>query len=168
MIALALLALASADAAPTPEPEPPAAAVSGDVGGAARVMAAFRTAEAARGPLEGLWRISTRRGEALYLVDLADPGDAPDPRATEPDAPKLEGSWLDLARSEALSGSGYLAAAKLARRGLVLLFFEGRRHGSRTIRLRADGADAWSGDLAAGRRSQHVIMTRAPLLASGS
>jgi hypothetical protein len=169
MIALAVLALAMADAAPVPEPEPPVAASTDNAGGATEVIAAFQAAQAERGSLEGRWRVARPDGAPLYLIELADSGGAPDPRAAAPDAPKLEGAWLDLGRAEALTGAGYLAAAKQTRRRLMLLFFEGRRHAPRVIRLRADGDGGWSGGLlAAGRRSQRVIMTRDPLLGAGS
>ncbi|HLK26851.1 MAG TPA: hypothetical protein VKT30_19525 [Caulobacteraceae bacterium] len=165
MIALAVLALASADAAPVAEPEPPAAAVD-NAGGTAEVLADFQQEQGKRGPLEGRWRVTAQDGTPLYLIELADPGGHPDPRSARPEAPRLEGAWLDLGRTEALDGAGYLAAAKSTPRGLVLMFYEGRgRAGARTVHLRLT-EDGWRGDLRSRRRRTFVTMNRDALIAA--
>jgi hypothetical protein len=158
MIALAALALATAQAPPAP----PAAAPDKS-GGAAQVMAGFRTAEALRGALDGRWRITSRKGEGLYLIQLADPDGRADPAASAPDTP--EGAWLDLRRAQSMEGVGYLAAAKRVGPSLTLLFFEGQG-GARTIELRPDSRGRWRGELVADRERSPVVMNREPFFAA--
>jgi hypothetical protein len=165
MIAFAALALATAEPPPAPPaPQPPTAqssAAQSDAGGTVQVMAAFRAAQRLRGPLEGRWRITSRRGAPLYLIQLADPGGGADAGATSPAAPAIEGAWCDLRRVESPQGCGYLAAAKRAGGRLVLLFFEDG--GARTFELAADGRGLWSGELVEAGRRTRVVMARDPL-----
>jgi hypothetical protein len=164
MIALAALALATAQAPPGPAPPPAAQAAAPDnAGGAVQVIAGFNTAEAERGPLDGRWRVSGRRGEGLYLIQLADPDGRADLSATAPETP--EGAWLDLKRAQSLAGDGYLAGAKREGGRLTLVFFEGAG-GARTIELRADGRGGWRGDLVSGGGRSPVLMRREPFFAA--
>jgi len=165
MILLAVLALAVAEPAPPPPPPTPPAVVD-SMGGTAQVLADFEAAQRIRGPLEGRWRVAASGDAPLYLIELADPGGLPDPRAAAPEAAQLEGAWLDLGRVEAPAGAGYLVAAKQTRRGLVLMFYEGRRPQAHTLRLHTAGDDRWRGTLSAGRRRSAVVMTRERLLAA--
>jgi hypothetical protein len=159
MIALVVLALATA-APPTQAP----AAQPSDAGGAVRVMSDFRAAVALRGRLEGGWRVIGRRGEGLYLIQLADPDGRPDPGASEPEAPSVEGAWRDLQRASSLDGAGYLAAAKRWGQSLTLLFFEGSD--ARRIELEADGRGRWRGELFAEGATVPVVMRHEPFFAA--
>jgi hypothetical protein len=165
MIALAVLALATAQAPPPATPAPAPAVAVDMTGGTAQVLAAFRAAQAARGPLEGLWRVTTRDGRPLYLIAIADSAGQPDPRAADPDTPDLEGAWMDLRPAGVFTGAGYLAAAKVAGRSLELFFYERGRPVTRALVLRRSGK-TWSGRLDEGGRPIAVIMTRARLLES--
>ncbi len=166
MIALAALALATAQPSPGPAQPPAAQAAPADnLGGAAQVIAGFKAAEALRGPLEGRWRVTSRRGEELYLIQLADPGGRPNSRATLPGSPTAEGAWLDLRRTQSLEGAGYLAAAKRVGTSLTLLFFE-RPGGARTIELRKSGRGRWRGELVTERERSPVNMRREPFFAA--
>jgi|HubBroStandDraft_4_1064222.scaffolds.fasta_scaffold164134_2 hypothetical protein len=163
-IAIAALALASAEPPETSAQPPPAAQsapAQSNAGGAVQVMADFRAAQAQRGPMEGRWRIVSRRGQALYLIQLADPGGQAGAGATSPAAPVIEGAWCDLRRAESPQGCGYLAAAKRIGRRLTLLFFE--NDGERTFELAADRRGRWRGDLVDAGRRTPVVMSREPL-----
>jgi len=166
MIALlAALALAQAPppaAAPEGEEPPPGASQpppDPNAGGEAEVRAAFDAGQALRGPLEGAWRLNAADGELLYRFQFADPAGLLDPRAAGPDAPGVEGVWLDARRECALDGAGYIASIR-ARGGLLVLgFSEGRRLAAHTVQLKS-GDGRWVGWMRAGRARLAVTMTR--------
>jgi hypothetical protein len=159
MIALAALALVTAEP-PRPLVQPPPATAQSNAGGTIQVMADFRAAQIQRGPLEGRWRLASRRGAPLYLIQLADPSGRPDAAATAPASPAIEGAWCDLGRVDSPQGSGYLAAAKRTGRRLTLLFFEDGR--ARTVELAAAERGRWRGEIIDGQRIA-VVMAREPL-----
>jgi len=168
MIALVLAAaLAAADQPPPPvSGQPPSSEepavppqVPPDAGGAAWVMRDFDAAQALRGPLEGRWTLIRADGRPIYLFQLADPGGKPDPRAARPDAPDVEGAWLDIARSRTAAGRGYLASIQLGRTGLVMLFYEGRK-AANTLTLSDAGAGVWTGVLDGPDGAIKVVMRK--------
>jgi len=169
MIALALAAalVAAPPPAPPVAPEQPPNAeepavpptVPPDAGGEAWVMRDFAAAQALRGPLEGRWRLFRTDGRPLYFFQIADPGGKPDPRASRPDAPDVEGAWLDIARSRSPAGIGYLASVRLRQTRLVMLFYELRR-AANTLTLSAAGPGVWTGVLDGPDGSLKVVMRR--------
>lgn len=147
--------------APTPPstaPEPPTA--PSDQVGEAQIRAGFKAAEAARGPLDGRWRLARADGEALFDFQFSDSGGAPDERAASPDTPQIEGAWLDLRRPGALYALGVFASVKRDPDGLSLLFYEGAPPQAQSVTLRSMFGDVWTGELAAGGLRTKVTMTR--------
>jgi hypothetical protein len=156
MIALVLAAALAAAGPPAPAPlsaQPPTTEepavppqVPPDSGGEVWVMRDFETAQALRGPLEGRWKLIRTDGRPLYFFQIADAGGKPDPRAAQPDAPDIEGAWLDIARSRTAAGAGYLASVRVRQARLVILFYELRR-AANTLTLSDAGPGVWTGVL---------------------
>jgi hypothetical protein len=147
----------SATEAAPPEPAP--AQPPPPMGGA-EVVGGFRAAEAARGPLEGRWRLRLGDGQPLYSFEISDSGGAPDARAAAPQAPQIEGAWRDLRHPDALDASGVLVVVKRDLGQLVILFYEGQPPQSVTVTLEPVSPAAWSGELVAGDARIKVVMTR--------
>ncbi len=158
---------AAAQPAPTPAPPTPPSAADGPPAsnaqagvGESQIRSNYRAAESTRGPLDGRWRLSLAGGGAvIYLFQFSDSGGAPDPRATTPMAPQVEGAWQDLRRPDALSASGIFETVRRDGNRLVVVFHEGDPTSDQTLTLDPDGA-AWTGDLAVGGVHTRVTMTR--------
>ena len=157
----------SAPAAPAPSGQPPTidsileqAPMDEDARQAA-VRAAFEAAQARRGGLDGRWRLSASDGRVLYVFQLSDPGQTPDPRSSSPRVPVIEGSWLDPGQGNLAGGSGFLSSAERQGDDLTLSFEpmpDARR--SHTVVLRRRPSGDWVGRLESGGASQPVVMSR--------
>jgi len=126
----------------------------------AAVRAAFDAAQARRGVLDGRWRLAAGDGRALYIFQFSDPGQIPDPRSSSPNAPVIEGSWLDPGRDK-LDGSGFLSSVQRQGDDLTLSFeptSDARR--GHTVVLRRRPSGDWVGRLESGGASQPVVMSR--------
>ena len=174
--ALAAMALSAAqpdpDASPPPapsgaQPAPPTIdslldqpPISEDARAAA-VRAAFDAAQARRGDLDGSWRLSTRDGEALYILQLSDPGQVPDPRSSTPKVPVIEGAWRDPTRDHQAGASGFLSSVQRDGDRLTLSFelAPGARRG-RVLALHRSPSGEWTGELDIDGAARPVIMRR--------
>jgi hypothetical protein len=160
--------------APTPapagsSPAPPPAPGMDDEGGVvplssqpqvgeSQIRANFQTAEAARGALDGRWGLARADGgPPIYVFQFSDSGGAPDPRATTPMAPQVEGSWRDMRRPDALNGSGITETIRRDAQGITIVFYEDDQE--QTFVLQPAGA-AWTGDLMLAGVRTKVLMTR--------
>ena len=127
----------------------------------AAVKAAFAAAQARRGPLDGRWRLSTPDGQTLYIFQLADPGQSPDPRSISPSVPVIEGAWRDPRREGAVGGSGFLTNVRRDGADLILRFSQGADPArSQLVTLRLRPAGDWAGTLQGETAPQPVVMTR--------
>jgi hypothetical protein len=157
--------------APEPAPAPTPALVQGmdDEGGVvplssqpevgeSQIRANFQTAEAARGALDGRWRLAPADGGApIYVFQFSDSGGAPDARATTPMAPQVEGAWRDMRRPDALNGSGITETIRRNAQGITIVFYEDSQQ--QTFDLQPAGA-AWTGELMLAGVRTKVLMTR--------
>jgi hypothetical protein len=107
------------------------------------VESAFQTAEAARGALDGRWRLSDAMGAPLYDFLLADRGAAPPDPLADADQPQVEGAWRDLRRRGAIEDAGPLDA--INRRGATLVLRFQEPTGPRTISLDRLPSGVWIG-----------------------
>jgi hypothetical protein len=148
---------AAAPVAAAPESEaPPTTAPDLSGYGEAKIRAGFEAAQAARGPLEGRWRLALADGQPLYAFEISDSGGSPDARAAAP----IEGAWRDLRRPDALDASGVFATVKRESDRLSILFYEGDAFQARTISLDAASADLWTGELVTAGAVLKVVMRR--------
>jgi len=151
---------------PTPTPPPstptPSETISPpppvDIG--ANINAAYANAESVQGPLDGRWRLVGADGTDLFAFVMADTGGAPSSRAATPDAPAIEGAWRDLRRPGALAASGFLQSVVHATDAVEIRFYEADPSAPTVVKLRADAAGAWSGDLVEAGSSRPVVMKR--------
>ena len=137
-------------AAPAP-PQPsddatPAEPLADDSRGVS-VDEAYQSAERHQGPLEGSWRLSDNSGVPLFDFQLADPGGAPSPRASQPDHPEIEGAWRDLRREGAMVASGFLLSVKRGPMSLEILFVEADPATPTRLLLRPTLYGGWTGEL---------------------
>jgi hypothetical protein len=160
---------AAQPASPPPASPAPAAASSDEDGppasnaqagvGESQIRASFQMAEATRGALDGRWRLAGADGGALYLFQFSDSGGAPDPRATTPMAPQVEGAWQDLRRPNALNATGMFETVRRDGSRLSIVLDEGDPPRTETITLQPVGS-AWSGEFVDGAARTPVTMTR--------
>ena len=152
--------------APNPTPAPPTIdsvleqeTLTEDARQAA-VRAAFDAAQARRGALDGRWALSAPDGQALYIFQLTDPGQSPDPRSITPQVPVIEGAWRDPRRAGAADGSGFLARVQRDGSALTIRFADRDPAHPQvvTLHLLADGR--WSGALEGEGPSRPVVMAR--------
>jgi hypothetical protein len=155
--------------APAPAPTPAPAPGMDDEGGVvplssqpqvgeSQIRANFQTAEAARGALDGRWGLARADGgPPIYVFQFSDSGGAPDARATTPMAPQVEGSWRDMRRPDALTGSGITETIRRNGQGLTIVFYEDNQ--PQTFDLQPAGA-AWTGDVTLAGVRTRVLMTR--------
>jgi hypothetical protein len=165
----------TAPAAPTPAAQPaaspaPPAASSDEDGppasnaqsgvGETQIRASYQMAEASRGALDGRWRLAGADGGALYLFQFSDSGGAPDPRATTPMAPQVEGAWQDLRLPpNALNATGMFETVRRDGARLSIVLDEGDPPRTETITLQPAGS-AWTGEFVDGATRATVTMTR--------
>jgi hypothetical protein len=165
LAALTLMAVQAEPASPPPAPSaggPPTidslleqAPISED-GREAAVRAAYAAAQARRGGLDGRWRLEAGDGHALYVFQLSDPGDIPDPRSTNPQTPMIEGAWRDPGRQGA-GGSGFLDSVRRDGAALILRFVD-KDPAIVSLRQRPDGT--WSGTISGAGAPRSVVLRR--------
>jgi hypothetical protein len=122
----------------------------------AAVQGAYAAAEARRGPLDGRWRLTASDGRALYIFQLSDPGQVPDPRSGDPSAPVIEGAWRDPARPSAAGGSGFLSHVRRDGGSLSVRFVDRDPARPMVVTLRQQRDGVWAGVL----RGRRVTMSR--------
>ena len=128
--------------------------------GESQIRTNFQAAEAARGSLDGRWRLTLPDGgQTLYVFQFSDSGGAPDARATTPMSPQVEGAWRDMRRPDALNASGMFETVRRDGGKLTVVFDEGQPPQPQTLVLQPAG-DAWTGDLTIGGVQTKVAMTR--------
>jgi len=150
---------AASPALPSDEDGPPASNAQAGVG-ETQIRANFQMAEASRGALDGRWRLAGADGRALYLFQFSDSGGAPDPRATTPMSPQVEGAWQDLRLPpNALNGTGMFETVRRDGTRLSIVLDEGAPPHTETITLQPTGS-AWSGEFVDGATRTAVTMTR--------
>jgi hypothetical protein len=162
-----------APVAPTPvaqpAPAPPAASIDEDgppasnaqAGvGETQIRASYQNAEATRGALDGRWRLAGANGQAIYVFQFSDSGGAPDPRATTPMSPQVEGAWQDLRLPpNALNATGMFETVRRDGGKLSIVLDEGVPPHTETVTLQPNGS-AWAGDFVDGGTRVAVTMTR--------
>lgn len=127
----------------------------------AAVRAAYDAAQARRGSLDGRWRLTARGGGTLYVFQLSDPGQVPDPRSSRPNAPVIEGSWLDPEKPNLEDGSGFLASVERAGDALTLHFdLSTDLKRERTVVLHRQASGDWAGELVINGAPHPVVMKR--------
>jgi hypothetical protein len=128
--------------------------------GESQIRTNFQTAEAARGSLDGRWRLTLPDGgQTLFVFQFSDSGGAPDARATTPMSPQVEGAWRDMRRPDALNASGMFETVRRDGARLTIVFDEGQPPQAQSLILQPVGA-AWTGDLTIGGVETKVAMTR--------
>ena len=148
----------SARVAPSDEEGPPASNAQAGVG-ESQIRTGFQAAEATRGSLDGRWRLALDDGQVLYVFQFSDSGGAPDPRATTPMSPQIEGAWRDMRRPDGLNGSGMFETVRRNGADISILFDEGDPPQPQTLTLQPLGG-AWSGELLIAGVRTRVTMTR--------
>jgi hypothetical protein len=156
----------AAQAAPTPaspalpseEDGPPASNAQAGVG-ETQIRANYQMAEATRGALDGRWRLAQADGQVIYIFQFSDSGGAPDPRATTPMSPQVEGAWQDLRRPDALNATGMFETVRRDGATLSIVLDEGDPPRTETITLQPTGS-AWTGEFTDGAARTNVTMTR--------
>jgi hypothetical protein len=144
--------------APDDEEGPPASNAQAGVG-EAQIRTGFQAAEATRGSLDGRWRLALDSGEVLYVFQFSDSGGAPDPRATTPMSPQIEGAWRDMRRPDGLNASGMFETVRHDGADISIVFDEGDPPQPQTLTLQPL-AGAWSGELLVAGGRTRVTMTR--------
>ena len=157
----------AAQAAPTPaspalpseEDGPPASNAQAGVG-ETQIRANYQMAEATRGALDGRWRLAQADGQVIYIFQFSDSGGAPDPRATTPMSPQVEGAWQDLRLPpNALNATGMFETVRRDGTRLSIVLDEGDPPRTETITLQPTGS-GWTGEFADGAARVAVTMTR--------
>jgi hypothetical protein len=148
----------SVPVAPDGEDGPPASNAQAGFG-ETQIRTSYQTAEATRGALDGRWRLSLNGGQVLYVFQFSDSGGAPDPRATTPMSPQVEGAWRDMRRPDGLNASGMFETVRHNGADIVIVFDEGDPPQPQTLILQPLGG-AWAGDLATAGVHTRVTMTR--------
>jgi hypothetical protein len=148
----------AAPVAPSDEEGPPASNAQANVG-ESQIRTGFQAAEATRGSLDGRWRLALDDGQVLYVFQFSDSGGAPDPRATTPMSPQIEGAWRDMRRPDGLNASGMFETVRRNGADISILFDEGDPPQPQTLTLQPLGG-AWSGELLIAGVRTRVTMTR--------
>jgi len=148
----------AAPVAPDGENGPPASNAQAGVG-ESQIRTGYQTAEATRGALDGRWRLSLDGGQVLYVFQFSDSGGAPDPRATTPMSPQVEGAWRDMRRPDGLNASGMFETVRRYGANITIVFDEGDPPQPQTLTLQPLGS-AWTGDLSIAGVRTRVTMTR--------
>jgi hypothetical protein len=148
----------STPVAPDGEDGPPASNAQAGVG-ESQIRTGYQSAEATRGALDGRWRLSLDGGQILYVFQFSDSGGAPDPRATTPMSPQVEGAWRDMRRPDGLSASGMFETVRHNGADLTIVFDEGDPPRPQTLTLQPLGS-AWTGALTIAGVRTKVTMTR--------
>ena len=148
-LALGFWALPMAVMAQAPAPPPPPVSLN-DQALDAKILADQRAAQAAKGPLDGAWRLKGADGSSLYVFLLSDTRDDP-----------LEGAWRDLRRSLTVTSSGFISEIHRDLEVLTLRFFPRDETHSILVWLQVDDQGQWRGSLTdeAGRK-QPVSLVR--------
>jgi hypothetical protein len=154
------------EAPASPPPAPPTidslleqAPMSEDERSAA-VRAAYGAAEARRGGLDGRWRLTDARGQALYIFQISDPGGAPDPRSSNPRVPVIEGAWRDPRREGTRHDAGFLSSVQRDGAGLVVRFVDRDPSRPQVVTLRPRAGGDWTGEIAGEAAAKAVVMSR--------
>jgi hypothetical protein len=166
---------APAPPAPAAQPAPPAPPPSGSVVpdgedgppasnaqagvGETQIRTGYQAAESTRGALDGRWRLSLDGGQVLYVFQFSDSGGAPDPRATTPMSPQVEGAWRDMRHPDGLNASGMFETVRHNGADITIVFDEGDPPQSQTLTLQPLGS-AWTGALTLAGVRTKVTMTR--------
>ena len=130
---------------PTIDPDGPP--TSEDRAYEGRVLGAYRDAQTAQGPLDGGWQVRSAAGEALYDLQIADPGAGP---------ARVEGAWRN-PRLSGLTATGFIDSVT-SDDGQTTITFREREGGPLTrIRVRAQGRDRWTGEAG----GKPIVMIRA-------
>ena len=145
-------------ALPSDEDGPPASNAQAGVG-ESQIRASYQNAEATRGALDGRWRLAGADGQVIYVFQFSDSGGAPDPRATTPRSPQVEGAWQDLRRPNALNATGMFETVRHDGAKLAIVLDEGDPPRTETITLQPTGS-AWTGEFVDGPTRTNVTMTR--------
>jgi hypothetical protein len=148
----------AAPVGPDGEDGPPASNAQAGVG-ESQIRTGYQTAEATRGALDGRWRLSLDSGQVLYVFQFSDSGGAPDPRATTPMSPQVEGAWRDMRRPDGLNASGMFETVRRYGANITIVFDEGDPPQPQTLTLQPLGS-AWTGDLTIAGVRTGVTMTR--------
>ena len=148
----------AAPVAPDGEDGPPGSNAQAGVG-ESQIRTGYQTAEATRGALDGRWRLSLDSGQVLYVFQFSDSGGAPDPRATTPMSPQVEGAWRDMRRPDGLNASGMFETVRRYGANITIVFDEGDPPQPQTLTLQPLGS-AWTGDLTIAGVRTGVTMTR--------
>ena len=108
-----------------------------------KILADGVAAEARKGPLDGVWRLKSADGAALYAFLLAD-------QITGP----VEGAWRDLRRNLTVTSSGFIAEIHRDEEALSFRFYVRDETHPVLVRLIADDQGRWRGTLTdeAGRK----------------
>jgi hypothetical protein len=147
-----------APAAPDSEDGPPASNAQAGVG-ETQIRTGYQAAESTRGALDGSWRLNADSGQLLYEFQFSDSGGAPDPRATTPMSPQVEGAWRDMRHPDGLDTSGMFETVRHYGAGITIVFDEGDPPQPQTLTLDPQGS-GWTGQLTIAGVKIRVTMTR--------
>lgn len=108
-----------------------------------KILADEAAAEAHKGPLDGVWKLKSAEGAALYAFLLADQINGP-----------VEGAWRDLRRNLTVTSSGFIAEIHHDEEALSFRFYVHDETHPVLVRLAADDQGRWRGTLTdeAGRK----------------
>jgi hypothetical protein len=120
----------------------------------AGVNNAYQAEEALRGPLEGMWIVSTADGAPLLSLVISDPG--------RPDAPP-GGAWRDLSRAHDPDASGLIDQVVVEGASVIVQIRLKPGAAPSTLRLTPAGDGRWRGLLLDGGRTRPVLMDRKPI-----
>ena len=144
LISLGLLALPLAAVAQSLElsAQPPLTAE--DQAFNAKILADEAAAEAHKGPLDGVWKLKSAEGAALYAFLLSDLINGP-----------VEGAWRDLRRNLTVTSSGFIAEIHHDDETLSLRFYVRDETHPVLVRLSPVDQGHWRGTLTdeAGQKS---------------
>jgi len=115
----------------------------------ARLRAAYESAEARQGPLDGSWRLTGADGDVLFEFVLSDPGTS-----------NVTGAWRDLRRGGGADGSGFVSAVYRTDDGMVVRLTESGRASETVLQLRPSADGRWGGELTEAGAVRSVILTR--------
>jgi len=117
-----------------------------------RVLGVFRAAQGQQGALDGRWLVAQANGEALYTLQIADPGAG---------AERIEGAWGAPEGKAGLRGSGLIEAVRQEASDLVVRFYrDGAYQGPAELRIRPVSGGGWTGELITDDHRQPVILRR--------
>jgi len=108
-----------------------------------RVLGVFRSAQGRQGAFDGRWLVSGANGQALYALQMADPGAG---------AERIEGAWLNPDKN-GVGRSGLVETVRQEESDLVVRFYQnGAYQNPAELRIRPT-AGGWTGEAvtAAGR-----------------